>query len=151
MSARGFSFVKPKIKVGSLKDRRDDFEKLVKGSDRGIATGQASSGIVLSPEAKAEIKKGVATTLKKTSKLRDEIDEIKGTKKEYKAKGGRVVKREGGGLGAQSVKYGLDNNYAITAADPKAKFIAKNKKKIKKFDSPMAKAVKKKDKKKVIV
>ena len=57
----------------------------------------------------------------------------------------------GGGLGAQSVKYGLDNNYDITAADPKAKFIAKNKKKIKKFDSPMAKAVKKKDKKKVIV
>ena len=90
MSARGFSFVKPKIKVGSLKDRRDDFEKLVKHSDRGMATGQASSGIVLSPEAKAEIKKGVATTLKKTSKLRDEIDEIKGTKKEYKAKGGRV-------------------------------------------------------------
>ena len=151
MSARGFSFVKPKIKVGSLKDRRDDFEKLVKHSDRGMATGQASSGVVLSPEAKAEIKKGVATTLKKTSKLRDEIDEIKGTKKEYKAKGGRVGKRQGGGLGAQSVKYGLDNNYAITAADPKAKFIAKNKKKIKKFDSPMAKAVKKKDKKKVIV
>ena len=90
MSARGFSFVKPKIKVGSLKDRRDDFEKLVKGSDRGIATGQASSGIVLSPEAKAEIRKGVASTLKKTSKIRDEIDEIKGTKKEYKAKGGRV-------------------------------------------------------------
>ena len=153
MSARGFSFVKPKIKVGSLKDRRDDFEKLVKGSDRGIATGQASSGIVLSPEAKAEIKKGVATTLKKTSKLRDEIDEIKGTKKEYKSKGGRVGKRQGGGLGAQSVKYGLDDNYDVTAADPKAKFIAaaKNKKKIKKFDSPMAKAVKKKDKKQVRV
>ena len=66
-------------------------------------------------------------------------------------KGGRVGLKGGGGLGAQSVKYGLDNNYAITAADPKAKFIAKNKKKIKKFDSPMAKAVKKKDKKKVIV
>ena len=28
----------------------------------------------------------------------------------------------------QSVKYGLDNNPKITAADPKAKFIAKNKK-----------------------
>ena len=38
----------------------------------------------------AEIKKGISTTLKKTSKLMDEIDEIKGTKKEYKAKGGRV-------------------------------------------------------------
>ena len=28
----------------------------------------------------------------------------------------------------QSVKYGLDNNPNITAADPKAKFIAANKK-----------------------
>ena len=73
---------------------------------------------------------------------------------ENKAKGGRVGRKGGGGLGAQSVKYGLDDNYGITAADPKAKFIAaaKNKKKkLKKFDSPMAKAVKKKDKKKVIV
>ena len=69
-------------------------------------------------------------------------------------KGGRVGRKGGGGLGAQSVKYGLDDNYDVTAADPKAKFIAaaKNKKKkLKKFDSPMAKAVKKKDKKKVIV
>ena len=38
---------------------------------------------------------------------------------------GNIVKD---GLGAQSVKYGLDNNYDITAADPKARFIAKNKK-----------------------
>ena len=38
---------------------------------------------------------------------------------------GNIVK---GGLGAQSVKYGLDTNYDITAADPKARFIAKNKK-----------------------
>jgi len=30
-------------------------------------------------------------------------------------------------LGMQSVKYGLDNNPEITAADPKAKFIAANK------------------------
>tara|TARA_A100001011_G_C13627052_1_gene562443 strand:- start:119 stop:505 length:387 start_codon:yes stop_codon:yes gene_type:complete len=69
-------------------------------------------------------------------------------------KGGRVGLKGGGGLGAQSVKYGLDDNYGVTAADPKAKFIAaaKNKKKkLKKFDSPMAKAIKKKDKKKVIV
>ena len=32
-------------------------------------------------------------------------------------------------LGMQSVKYGLDNNPNITAADPKAKFIAENKNK----------------------
>ena len=88
MSARGFSFVKPKIKVGSLKNRREDYDKIVKGVDSALATG--SSKVVLSPEAKAEIKKGVATTLKKTSKLQDDIDQIKGTEKEYKAKGGRV-------------------------------------------------------------
>ena len=52
-------------------------------------------------------------------------------KAEGKAKGGRVGRKGGGDLGMQSVKYGLDNNPKITAADPKAKFIAaaKNKKK----------------------
>ena len=55
--------------------------------------------------------------------------------KEKKAKGGRVGLKGGTNLGMQSVKYGLDNNPKITAADPKAKFIAaakkkKNKKKI---------------------
>ena len=88
MSARGFSFVKPKIKVGSLKNRREDYDKIVKGVDSAMATG--SSKVILSPEARAEIKKGVSTTLKKTSKLQDDIDKIKGTEKEYKAKGGRV-------------------------------------------------------------
>ena len=45
-----------------------------------------------------------------------------------KAKGGRIGRKGGGDLGMQSVKYGLDNNPNITAADPKAKFIAANKK-----------------------
>ena len=98
MSARGFSFVKPKIKVGSLAERRRDFEKIVKTGDSAMSTGQASSGVVLSPEARAEIKKGVAKTLQKTSKLRDDIDKIKGTEKEYKAKGGRVGLKRGTGL-----------------------------------------------------
>ena len=149
MSARGFSFVKPKIKVGSLKDRRDDFEKLVKHSDRGMATGQASSGIVLSPEAKAEIRKGVASTLKKTSKIRDEIDEIKGTKKEYKAKGGRVGLKKGSfpdlsGDGKTTMKDILIGRGVIKNKKGKKKMMAK------KFESPMAKAVKKKNKKKII-
>ena len=90
-----------------------------------------------------------------TKKLFKKAGEVKKISQlEKKAKGGRVGRKGGGGLGAQSVKYGLDDNYDVTAADPKAKFIAaaKNKKKkLKKFDSPMAKAVKKKDKKKVIV
>ncbi len=34
-------------------------------------------------------------------------------------------------LGMQSVKYGLDNNPKVTAADPKAKFIAKDKNRMK--------------------
>ena len=67
---------------------------------------------------------------------------------EKKATGGRVGRKSGGGtsLGMQSVKYGLDNNPNITAADPKAKFIAKNKSKknMKKVaKTPMAKAVRK--------
>ena len=40
----------------------------------------------------------------------------------YKA--GKSVKN---GLGMQSVIHGLDNKPQVTAADPKAKFIAKNK------------------------
>ena len=75
----------------------------------------------------------------------------KGKELEEKAKGGRVglklgtkkksniekIKKTFGpkkGLGMQSVIYGLDKNPKITAADPKAKFIAAaNKKKKKKI------------------
>ena len=56
-------------------------------------------------------------------------------------KGGRVGLKSGTNLGMQSVKYGLDNNPKITKADPKAKFIAANKKK--KSKSPMDKQVRK--------
>ncbi len=41
-------------------------------------------------------------------------------------------KKNKGDLGMQSVKYGLDKNPNVTAADPKAKFIAANKKNKKK-------------------
>jgi len=77
-------------------------------------------------------------------------DAFDNVRKEKKAKGGRIGLKGGSNLGMQSVKYGLDNNPKITAADPKAKFIAANKKKNKKFESPMAKAIKKKNKKKII-
>ena len=49
------------------------------------------------------------------------------TRKMY-SKGSGNGNGKKGGLGMQSVKYGLDYNPKITAADPKAKFIAKNKK-----------------------
>ena len=44
----------------------------------------------------------------------------------------KIKKTFGKGLGMQSVIYGLDKNPKITAADPKAKFIAAAKKKKKK-------------------
>ena len=44
----------------------------------------------------------------------------------------KIKKTFGKGLGMQSVIYGLDKNPKITAADPKAKFIAAANKKKKK-------------------
>ena len=44
-------------------------------------------------------------------------------------RGNRPRKENGkGDLGRQSIIYGLDNNPDVTPADPKAKFIAENKK-----------------------
>ena len=48
------------------------------------------------------------------------------TRKMY-SKGSKNGNGKKGGLGMQSVIHGLDNNPNITKADPKAKFIAKNK------------------------
>ena len=138
-----FSFVKPGKKVfeilkptisKNLKKFQENKEEIIKNTDK------YTKG--LTQEGKTKVRKSVAPALGKLSKLTQQFPE-------KKAKGGRVGRKGGGDLGMQSVKYGLDNNPKITAADPKAKFIAKNKKK--KFKSPMAKAVKKKDKKKVIV
>ena len=142
-----FTFVKPGKKVfeilkptisKNLKKFQENKEEIIKNTDK------YTKG--LTQEGKTKVRKSVAPALGKLSKLTQQFPE-------KKAKGGRVGRKGGGGLGAQSVKYGLDNNYDITAADPKAKFIAaaKNKKKkLKKFDSPMAKAIKKKNKKKII-
>ena len=128
----------PKISK-NLKKFKKNKEEIIKNTDK------YTKG--LTEEGKIKVRKSVGPALGKLSKITQK-------RPVEKAKGGRVGRKGGGGLGAQSVKYGLDNNYDVTAADPKAKFIAaaKNKKKKnKKFESPMAKAVKKKDKKKVIV
>ena len=143
-----FTFVKPGKKVfeilkptisKNLKKFQENKEEIIKNTDK------YTKG--LTQEGKTKVRKSVAPALGKLSKLTQQFPE-------KKAKGGRVGRKGGGDLGMQSVIYGLDKNPNITKADPKAKFIAaaKNKKKkLKKFDSPMAKAVKKKDKKKVIV
>ena len=122
-------------KVGSLTKRRKDVDEIF-----GIRTRHG-----IAPNKKT------AETVKKVSKLNDELDKIKNRTR--KASGGRIgLKRGTGlmkkksnvekikktfgpkkGLGMQSVIYGLDKNPKITAADPKAKFIAAaNKKKKKK-------------------
>ena len=119
----------------NLKERRKHFEDVVKGTDKYTKS--------LTDEGKIAVKKNVSPTVSKISKIMDQKDNIrtrnKGSKKifkaaENKAKGGRVGLKGGTNLGMQSVKYGLDNNPKITAADPKAKFIAaaKNKKSKKK-------------------
>ena len=123
----------------NLKEFQKHKDDIIKSTDKYTKSAKTE-------EDKIKFRKPVGPALGKLSKITQK-------KPVEKAKGGRVGRKGGGGLGAQSVKYGLDNNYDVTAADPKAKFIAaaKNKKKkLKKFDSPMAKAVKKKNKKKII-
>ena len=125
--------IKPGTKLTRKRKEQDDF---VKSRDK-ILQGT-------SPATKTEIKtKNPLTTLKSKVKNILTPDEL--------AKGGRVGLKKGTpkrktnvekikkafgskkSLGMQSVIYGLDKNPKITAADPKAKFIAAaNKKKKKK-------------------
>ena len=110
-----FEIVKPKI--------AKNLTELRKIKDEGFkSVDDKTKGTNVTNQKKAEIKKSFG------SKVSNVINPVK------KAKGGRVGLKGGTNLGMQSVKYGLDNNPKITAADPKAKFIAaankKNKKKI---------------------
>ena len=98
---------------------------------------------------KAALKRDEGKKLKNISYKLDKLEEK--VKKRKFNKGGRVGLKRGTGLmkkksnikkiketfgpkslGMQSVIYGLDNNKNVTAADPKAKFIAAAKKKKKK-------------------
>ena len=110
----------------NLKEFQKHKEDIIKSTDK--------HGKGLTEEGKIKVKTTVAPALSKLSKLTQKLPE-------KKAKGGRVGLKSGTNLGMQSVKYGLDNNPKITAADPKAKFIAANKKK--KSKSPMDKQVRK--------
>jgi len=87
-------------------------------------------------KSKAKAMGGNIRTAGEMSPLKGES--MKSFKQRTEAKvGGRMGLKKGGGsdLGMQSVKHGIDKNPNITAADPKAKFIAKakNKKSKKKF------------------
>ena len=129
-----FDIVKPKI-AKNLKKRFDTKQEGFKSVD------DQTKGTNVDISKKSKIKQSFS---KAVSDIYD--------KYEKKAKGGRVgLKRGTGlmqkksniakikktfgpkkGLGMQSVIYGLDKNPKITAADPKAKFIAAAKKKKKK-------------------
>ena len=81
--------------------------------------------------AESRIGKDAAQKIGRETKSKMVKDFLK-YNRDLKAKGGRIGFKKGGDLGMQSVKYGIDKNPNITAADPKAKFIAanKNKKKV---------------------
>ena len=127
-------------------------EKKIKSGKQMIKEGQKSRKKMIDTKRAFQFKHGKSTHAIKPGD-KPEV-KYKGNVREQKMGGGMMGRRfglkKGTNLGMQSVKYGLDNNPKITAADPKAKFIAANKKKKKKFESPMAKAIKKKNKKRII-
>ena len=132
-----YEMVVPKI-AKNLKKRFDTKQEGFKSVDD--QTKGTNVDISKKSKIKKEFSKGVS----------DVYDKFEGATK--KAKGGRIGYKRGTGLmkkksnvqkiketfgtkkglGMQSVIYGLDKNPKITAADPKAKFIAAAKKKKKK-------------------
>ena len=130
-----YEILVPKVKK-NLTKRRKDFEDIVKATDKYKKN--------LTTEGKIKVSESVQPAAKKISGIHDKYEKKLGpgssNPRARRAGGGMMSRRmglkKGGGsdLGMQSVKYGLDNNPKVTAADPKAKFIAaaKNKKSKKK-------------------
>ena len=134
------------IKHSVAKTRLDESSKRSAQVDKNYKTMKEAKKAF--KDAKADLQKMVDTgRAQKINKrvfrkgVKYDSDALFPTKKKKFNKGGRVGLKGGTNLGMQSVKYGLDNNPKITAADPKAKFIAANKKK--KSKSPMDKQVRK--------
>ena len=143
--------VKPKPKLSEATQKfKQNIKAIDEGLDKGIKDFKTENpGRNITDD---QIKK-----VKKDKKEEMMVKERKAYLKEKKAKGGRIGFKKGtgrtgvpamdiktkislakkkkknqGDLGMQSVKYGLDKNPNVTAADPKAKFIAANKKNKKK-------------------
>ena len=132
-----------KVNVGTdLKKKRDFQDSITKRRDEILRDYK-----ITDQKQKIELRKS-ANQPKINKRMADIQDQgrVKKGKELFKAKGGRIgykmgtpkkqtnvqkIKKTFGpkGLGMQSVIYGLDKNPKITAADPKAKFIAANKKK----------------------
>ncbi len=112
-----------------------NLSKLRKVKDEGFkSVDDMTKGTSVSNQKKSEIKKSFS---KKVSNIINPVNKAKGVRVGLKKGTGiksnvEKIKKTFGpkkGLGMQSVIYGLDKNPKITAADPKAKFIAAAKKK----------------------
>ena len=143
--------MKPKTKLSeATKTFKQKVEAVEKGLDKGIKDFKKEN-------PKSLITGDQMSKLRSEKKKEFVGKETKEFLREKKRKGGRIGFKKGtgrtgvpamdikskislakkkkknqGDLGMQSVKYGLDKNPNITAADPKAKFIAANKKNKKK-------------------
>ena len=124
--------IKPGTKLTRKRKDQDDFvksrDKILQGTSSAAKTEIKTKNPLKTLKSKVkdiltpdELAKGGRVGLKKGTKKKTNVEKIK------KAFGSKKS------LGMQSVIYGLDKNPKITAADPKAKFIAAaNKKKKKK-------------------
>ena len=140
------SSVKPTVNKTKLEKKISDVTKAVQKT-KGSGAKLSQSIFELKNNMPVTFKGSKTKTLSNTELKKKADAKIKEKKQETKTKhfyapknfnkGGRVGLKKGGGsdLGMQSVKHGIDNNPKITAADAKAKFIAKakNKKSKKKF------------------
>ena len=149
-----FSFVKLGKKIfGKQKGTGEAIKRVPVG--KNLKTKRFQQDDIIKTREKVMTEYGIKDPKSRTAlrtkanqpKINKKIAEIADRIVDYKAKGGRVGYRKGTpkketnvqkikktfgpkGLGMQSVIYGLDKNPKITAADPKAKFIAAaNKKK----------------------
>ena len=134
--------VKPGKNLKAIREMKDEFIKMVDDKAKKLSIDKKS-------QLKREAVEGIDKINKKYGKDAGKL--------EFKKRGGRIGYKKGtgktgvaamdvktkislakkkkknqGDLGMQSVKYGLDKNPNVTAADPKAKFIAANKKNKKK-------------------
>ena len=153
------SFVKPVVKAFTKKQKTTGegaIKSVQPGTSLSFKRGEQDAFVKYRQKLHDSAKFDTAT--KNKLKMKQPLYKINKSKSDFKTpnepkfnKGGRVglkrgtsltkksnvdkIKKTFGpkkGLGMQSVIYGLDKNPKITAADPKAKFIAAAKKKTKK-------------------
>ena len=94
-------------KIGSLKERRKNFESLVKGADKHTKN--------LTNEGKIKVKKTIQPAAKKISNIMNEKDKIK------KATGGRVGRKLGGGMDMSRRKTAVEKIKETFATKSKSK------------------------------